>query len=94
MVEAVVQAMADVATIGLLQQREVDRAHTIEGQLQQVLQTRIGIEQAKGIISERMGIPMDAAFRLLRGFSRTHNRKLHDIARDLVIGVLPSDDLV
>ncbi len=91
--EAVVQAMADVATIGLLQQRELDRAHTVEGQLQQALQTRIGIEQAKGIVSERTGIEMDAAFALLRGYSRNHNRKLHDVARDLVSGALATDDL-
>lgn len=91
--EAVVQAMADVATIGLLQQRELDRAHAVEGQLQRALQTRIGIEQAKGIISERMGIPMDAAFALLRGYSRNHNQKLHDAARDIVSGVLAASDL-
>ena len=91
--EAVVQSMADVATIGLLQQRELDRAHAVEGQLQQALQTRIGIEQAKGIISERMGIPMDAAFALLRGYSRNHNRKLHDAARDVVGGTLQASDL-
>jgi len=89
----VAQALADVATIGLLQQRELDRAHTVEGQLQQALQTRISIEQAKGIISERINIPMDAAFGLLRGFSRNHNRKLHDVAQDVVRGVLPATDL-
>ncbi len=91
--EAVVQAMADVATIGLLQQRELDRAHAVEGQLQRALQTRIGIEQAKGIISERMGIPMDAAFGLLLGYARSHNQKLHDAARDVVTGVLAASDL-
>jgi len=88
--EAVVQAMADVATIGLLQQRELDRAHAVEGQLQRALQTRIGIEQAKGIIAERMGIPMDAAFVLVRSYSRNHNQRLHDVARDIVNGVLPA----
>jgi transcriptional regulator with GAF, ATPase, and Fis domain len=91
--EAVVQAMADVATIGLLQQRELDRAHAVEGQLQRALQTRIGIEQAKGIISEQMGIPMDAAFALLRGYARDHNQKLHDAARDIVRGALAASDL-
>ncbi|MCC5950014.1 MAG: GAF and ANTAR domain-containing protein [Nitriliruptoraceae bacterium] len=91
--EAVVQAMADVATIGLLQQRELDRAHTVEAQLQRALQTRIGIEQAKGIIAERMGVSMEAAFGLLRGYSRNHNRKLHDAAREIVEGLLPTSDL-
>ena len=91
--ETVVQAMADVATIGLLQQRELDRAHTVEGQLQQALQSRIGIEQAKGIISEQLGLPMDAAFELLRGYSRNHNQKLHDAARNIVKNVLSAKDL-
>lgn len=91
--EAVVQALADVATIGLLQQRELDRAHSVEGQLQRALQTRIGIEQAKGIISERMGIEMDASFGLLRSYARNHNQKLHDAARDVVRGVLAPSDL-
>ncbi len=91
--EALVQAMADVATIGLLQQRELDRAHAVEGQLQRALQTRISIEQAKGIISERVGIPMDAAFGLLRGYARGHNLKLHDAAGDVVTGALAVGDL-
>lgn len=91
--EAVVQAMADVATIGLLQQRELDRAHTVQGQLQQALQTRISIEQAKGVVSERLGIPMDEAFARLRGYSRNHNQKLDDVARDVVRGVRATSDL-
>ena len=91
--EAVVQAMADVATIGLLQQRELDRAHTVADQLQQALQTRIGVEQAKGIISERRGIAMDAAFSLLRTYARDHNRKLQDVAREVVRGTRPAGDL-
>jgi GAF domain-containing protein len=90
---AVVQAMADVATIALLQQRELERAHTVEGQLQRALQTRVGIEQAKGIISARTGLPVDAAFEQLRGYSRRHNQKLHDAARDIVKGVLDAADL-
>ena len=73
--------------------RSSRRAHAVEGQLQRALQTRIGIEQAKGIISERLGIEMDAVFALLRGYSRNRNHKLHDVARDIVRGVLPASDL-
>ncbi|MEX0741987.1 MAG: ANTAR domain-containing protein, partial [Phycisphaeraceae bacterium] len=61
--------------------------------LQHALQTRIGIEQAKGIISEQLGVPMDATFGLLRGYARDHNEKLHDVARDIVTGVLAAGDL-
>ena len=92
--QRVVQAMADVATIGLLQQRELDRAHTVEGQLQEALHSRISIEQAKGVISERMDIPMDAAFEIMRGYSRNYNQKLRDVARDVVGGTLPASDLI
>ena len=87
-VQAVVQAMADVATIGLLQQRELYRAHTVENQLQHALHSRIGIEQAKGIVSEQAEMSMDAAFDWLRAYSRNNNRKLSDVARAVVDGTL------
>lgn len=51
------------------------------------------VQEAKGIISERMDIPMDAAFVLLRSYSRNHNQKRHDAARDVVTGVLAAGDL-
>ena len=91
--EAVVQAMTDVATIGLLQQRELDRARSVEGQLQRALQTRISIEQAKGIISEQSDIEIDAAFELLRSYARSNNQKLHDVASGVVNGALAANDL-
>lgn len=90
---AVVQAMADVATIGLLQQRELHRAHTVEGQLQHALNSRISIEQAKGIVSEQADITTDAAFELLRSHARNRNHKLGDVARAVVEGALTSSAL-
>ena len=90
--QAVVQAMADVATIGLLQQRELHRAHSVEGQLQHALHSRIGIEQAKGIVSEQAELTMDAAFEWLRTYSRNHNQKLSDVARSVVEGALTTGD--
>jgi len=86
----VIQAMADVATIGLLQQRELHRAHTVESQLQHALQSRIGIEQAKGIISEQAHITTDAAFELMRRYSRDNNRKLATVALAIVEGAVTS----
>ena len=62
-------------------------------QLQRALQTRIGIEQAKGIICESKSIPMDATFELLRAYARNHNLRLHDVARDIVTGALAANDL-
>jgi len=89
----IVQALADVATIGILQQRELHRAHTVEAQLQHALHSRISIEQAKGILSEQANLPMDDAFDMLRGHARSHNLKLSDVARDVVSGTLSSTDL-
>lgn len=91
--QAVVQAMADVATIGLLQQREVHRAQTVEAQLQHALHSRISIEQAKGILSEQANVGMEAAFQMLRAYSRNNNLKLSDVSRSVVAGALSADEL-
>lgn len=88
----VVQALADVATISMLQQRQIERAHAIQGQLQHALHSRIGIEQAKGVVAEHTGRPMDEAFDLLRDHARQHSRKLADVAQDVVAGNLSADE--
>jgi GAF domain-containing protein len=89
----VIQAMADVATIGLLQQRELHRAHTVESQLQHALHSRISIEQAKGIISEQANVTTDAAFELMRRHSRDTNRKLAAVANGIVEGTITAESL-
>ncbi|MFU8842085.1 MAG: GAF and ANTAR domain-containing protein [Nitriliruptoraceae bacterium] len=90
---AVVQAMADVATIGLVQQRELHRAHTVEAQLQHALHSRIAIEQSKGILFEQAGVSMSDAFEMLRTYARNSNTKLSDTARFVVEGTLTAEDL-
>jgi hypothetical protein len=90
---AVVQAMADVATISLLQQRELHRSHDVEAQLQRALHSRISIEQAKGMVSEQASVPMDVAFELLRTHARSTNEQLSAVARRVVEGALTADDL-
>ena len=83
---AVAQALADVATIGILHQRILSRSELVNQQLQTALNTRLIIEQAKGVLAERGAIDMDGAFSLLRAHARKTNRRLADLARDVVNG--------
>ncbi|WP_052665181.1 GAF and ANTAR domain-containing protein [Nitriliruptor alkaliphilus] len=91
--QLVVQAMGDIATIGLLQQREAQRAATVTNQLQHALHSRISIEQAKGVISEQIGSSIEDSFALLRSHSRRHNHKLSDLARAVVEREIDADGL-
>jgi hypothetical protein len=80
------QALADVATIGLLQARAIQRRELLAEQLQSALNSRVIIEQAKGVIAERRSIDMDQSFSLLRRTARTNNRRLSELARAVVDG--------
>src|SRR5450755_4524333 len=80
------QALADVATIGLLQERNVRRSETAAEQLQAALNSRVIIEQAKGKLAERLGLDMDRAFALLRDYARSRNRRLSDLAQAFIDG--------
>lgn len=80
------QALADVATIGLLQARAIRHRETLAEQLQTALNSRIVIEQAKGVIAERRQLDMDQSFTLLRSSARTNNRQLSELARAVVDG--------
>ena len=75
------QALADVATIAILQHRAVRDAQLLNEQLSQALNTRIVIEQAKGVVAERADLDMEAAFARLRRHARNHNLRLADVAQ-------------
>ena len=80
------QAFADIATIGLLQARTIRHREALVEQLQTALNTRILIEQAKGVLAERRHLGMDDAFTMLRAAARNQNRRLSDLALAIVDG--------
>ncbi|MFD9324786.1 ANTAR domain-containing protein [Streptomyces sp. NPDC060065] len=88
------QALADVATISLLQQRSAHRSTVLNEQLQTALNSRVLIEQAKGKLAERQNIDMEQAFTALRGYARAHNRRLSDVARAFIDDSEPLPGLV
>ena len=80
------RALADVATIGLLQARAINRRDLLAQQLQTALNSRVILEQAKGVIAERHSLGMDRSFDLLRDAARSGNRHLSDLARAVIDG--------
>ena len=74
------EALADVATIAILHHRASFEAQVLNQQLQHALNSRVVIEQAKGMIAERSGLNMELAFSALRTDARNHNRRLVDVA--------------
>lgn len=80
------QALADVASIAIVQDQATRDAAIREGHLQLALTSRISIEQAKGMIAERSGVDMDEAFKRLRSYARSNNRLLTELAQSIVAG--------
>jgi GAF domain-containing protein len=83
------RALVDVATIGILQERAVREREVVAGQLQIALNSRVVIEQAKGILAERLQVSPDDAFLLMRRFARNHNHALTGLAGDVISGTAP-----
>jgi GAF domain-containing protein len=79
------QALADIATIGILQERAIRHGEVLTEQLQHALHTRVVIEQAKGVLAQLGNAPMDIAFDRLRRYARSHNVLLGDVARRVVL---------
>lgn len=86
--ESTGQALADVATIGLVQERLLSEAEATTHQLQGALNSRVVVEQAKGVIAEQSTVDMDEAFARLRSYARNHNRRLSEVAREVITGTI------
>jgi GAF domain-containing protein len=87
------QALADVATIGLLQHRAAEDAQVLADQLQYALNSRVIIEQAKGVLAQSLHVEMNEAFDLLRRYARGKNERLSDVAGAVVARDLRATDI-
>jgi GAF domain-containing protein len=88
------QALADIATIAILQHQAASESRAVTEQLRSALDSRIAIEQAKGVIAEGAGVDMAEAFARLRTYSRANQRLLAEVAQEIVDGKLPTGALI
>ena len=90
----IVQALVDVATIGLLQERAISRGEVLTEQLQVALNHRVVIEQAMGVLAQIHGVAIDDAFDLLRSYARSQRRGLSEVAQAVLEEPASVPDLI
>jgi len=84
------RGLADMAAIGLLQERAIHNHRIVADQLQTALNARIRIEQAKGVLAERYGMEMDEAFAAIRRYARDQRLRLTEVTEQILTGTLES----
>ncbi|GAA2593241.1 GAF and ANTAR domain-containing protein [Dactylosporangium fulvum] len=89
----IMQALADVAAIGLLQERTIRQGEVLIEQLQGALNSRIIVEQAKGAVAQAHDVSVDAAFELIRAHARRTHRSLSDVALRVATDVTSLPDI-
>lgn len=88
------QALADVASVAIVQDKEKSDQRSVNEQLQTALQSRIVLEQAKGVLAQTGSLQMDDAFAALRRYARDHNLRLTAVAEAVVMRRLPAQQLL
>ncbi|MFI1919837.1 GAF and ANTAR domain-containing protein [Nocardia sp. NPDC020380] len=88
------RALADIATIGILQERAIRRSEVLTEQLQHALINRVTIEQAKGILAQAGNLDMDQAFQALRSYGRRRSTRLSEVAYQLTSGAIWPDTIL
>ncbi|MCT9075122.1 GAF and ANTAR domain-containing protein [Streptomyces fulvoviolaceus] len=83
---ALAQALADVATIAILQQRTLEQSHVENSQLENALTSRILVEQVKGVLAERWNTSVDEAFAVFRSYARARHLRLSELAARIIEG--------
>jgi hypothetical protein len=91
---ALAQALVHVACVAIVNDKNASDRATVNTQLQHALNSRVVLEQAKGVIAASGGLEMDVAFVVLRRYARDHGRRLSDVAAEVVGRRLPGDDLL
>ena len=92
--EQMAQGLADVAATGVLRQRSTYRTLLLAEQLQTALDSRIVVEQAKGVLAEHGGLSNDEAYKVLRKYARDHNHKLNELAYTITTGGCSLDEIL
>lgn len=82
----IARGLCNIATIGLLQERAIRQGEVLTEQLQGALNSRVLIEQAKGVLAERTGLDIDDAFSVMRAYARSQRRPLSAVAADVING--------
>jgi hypothetical protein len=90
----ILQALADFSTVAILQSLALQQVTDLAAQLRGALQSRIIIEQAKGVLSERLSMSVADAFLALRDYSRNTNQILADVAGRVVERALPAGQIL
>ena len=90
----IARAMAEMTAIALIQEQELRDSNVLAGQLQAALDSRILIEQAKGMLAEHFTIPADNAFQVIRTYARGHNREGRRHRRAIISGKITSQALI
>jgi transcriptional regulator with GAF, ATPase, and Fis domain len=85
------QAMADVATVGLIQERAIAASELLATQRQDALTSRVQLEQAKGMLAQRTGLSVGQAFLLMRDYARARGRRLSDVAAHIIDGSIDDE---
>lgn len=88
------QSLADVASIGILNARAMSESKVVQNQLQDALDSRVVIEQAKGMVAQDLEIEDSAAFDLIRSYSRNNNQKLRLVSEQITKRELLPRELV
>lgn len=90
---ALAEGLATIAGIGILSARKMRHRRAVTEQLQRALDSRVVLEQAKGKVSQCLGMHVDDAFTILRGHARARRTHLSDVARDVVAGRIEPHEL-